>query len=67
MLCCDWERPGAERPGAKRMLIGHTSAKISVLDLSTSCIATTVCVKFFLQLFPISNCLAPYYFFSLQN
>ncbi|KAH9536486.1 hypothetical protein CY35_16G002500 [Sphagnum magellanicum] len=41
MLCCDWERPGAERPGAKRMLIGHTSAKISVLDLSTSCIATT--------------------------
>jgi hypothetical protein len=51
MLCCDWERPGAERPGAKRMLIGHTSAKISVLDLSTSCIATTVCVSSFYNCF----------------
>jgi hypothetical protein len=46
MLCCDWERPGA-----KRMLIGHTSAKISVLDLSTSCIATTVCVSSFYNCF----------------
>lgn len=39
MTCCDWERPGAGR-----ILIGHSSARISVLDLSTACIASSVCV-----------------------
>jgi hypothetical protein len=35
--CCDWERPGAGR-----VLIGHSGSRVSVLDLSTAHVASSV-------------------------
>ncbi|KAG0613820.1 hypothetical protein M758_6G131500 [Ceratodon purpureus] len=39
ITCCDWERPGAGR-----VLIGHSGSRISVLDLSTAYVASSVSV-----------------------
>nr|XP_024386798.1 PAN2-PAN3 deadenylation complex catalytic subunit Pan2-like isoform X3 [Physcomitrium patens] len=39
ITCCDWERPGAGR-----VLIGHSGSRLSVLDLSTAYIASSVVV-----------------------